>query len=79
MSFKIINNEIYFTRQGETVRLSACGRNSIRFQASPNCRIEEQNWTLMPTEADAAARIGDNRAILEEMTEIAERISRELP
>ncbi|MCH5210785.1 MAG: hypothetical protein J1F01_07460 [Oscillospiraceae bacterium] len=65
MGFKIENNEIYFTRQSEMVRLSVCGKNCIRFQASPNCSIEEQNWTLIPQKADAKARIEDNRAILE--------------
>ena len=65
MSFTIQNNEISFTRQGETVRISACGENCIRFRSSPNCRIEEQNWTLMPRDATAKAYIEDNCAILE--------------
>ncbi|MGM9936224.1 MAG: TIM-barrel domain-containing protein [Candidatus Ornithomonoglobus sp.] len=65
MDFKIENNEIYFICQGEIVRLSACGRNSIRFQASPNCCIENINRTLMPQNEAASARIENNRAILE--------------
>ena len=65
MSFKIKDNEIYFTRQGEAARLSACGENSIRFQASPNCRIEDINWTLMPQAAKARAQIEHDRAVLE--------------
>ena len=65
MSFEIRNNQIYFMREGEAVRISACGRNSIRFQASPNCRIEEQDWTLTPQKAEAKAWVEDNCAILE--------------
>lgn len=65
MSFEIQNNEIHFMREGEAVRISACGRNSIRFQASPNCRIDEQDWTLMPQRAEAKAWVEDNCAILE--------------
>ena len=65
MSFQIKNNDIYFTRQGEIARLSVCGENSIRFQASPNCRIEDMNWTLMPRKAQARARIENDRAVLE--------------
>ena len=65
MNFRTENNEIYFTHQGETVRLSACGENSIRFQASPNCRIEDTDWTLMPRSAGARAHIENNRAVLE--------------
>ncbi len=65
MSFIIEDNQIYFTRQGETVKISACGKNCIRFQASPNCRIDEQNWTLMPQKTEAAARAEDDYAVLE--------------
>lgn len=65
MNFKIENNEIYFTRQGEVARLSVCGENSIRFQASPNCRIEDVNWTLIPQNAKTCAHIENNRAVLE--------------
>lgn len=65
MGFQIIGQEIYFTRPGETVRLSACGNNSIRFQASPNGRIEPQDWTLMPGHTEAAAYLTDSGAVLE--------------
>lgn len=65
MGFRIVENEILFTRPGETVRLSACGKGCIRFQASPNCGIINQNWTLMPKKAEAEARIDGSRGILE--------------
>lgn len=65
MKFTIKNNEIYFSRQGEVVKISACAKNGIRFQSSPNCKITEQNWTLMPQDTEASAWIEDNCAILE--------------
>ena len=65
MDFEIRNNEIYFMREGEAVRISACGKNSIRFQASPNCYIEEQDWTLMPQKVEAKAWVEENCANLE--------------
>lgn len=65
MGFKIENNEIYFTRQGEAVRLSACGENCIRFQGSPNCRLEKENWTLIPQKAETYAHIENKCAVLE--------------
>lgn len=63
--FQVVNDEIIFVRQGEIVRLSACAENSIRFQASPNCRIEEQDWTLMPQKVPAVAWVEGNRAVLQ--------------
>lgn len=65
MELKTVNNEIYFARQGETVRLSACCTGCIRFQSSPNCGIIEQDWTLMPQAAEVSAWIDGNRGILE--------------
>ena len=65
MGFQIQNNEISYLRNGETVRLSACGKNSIRFQASPNGRIETQDCTLMPRKAMASAWLENDFAVLE--------------
>ncbi|MDE5996014.1 MAG: hypothetical protein K2G56_03760, partial [Eubacterium sp.] len=42
------NNEIIFSRHGEVVQLTACYKNSIRFEAFPEGRIYEENFTLMP-------------------------------
>lgn len=55
MRFEIKDNAIYFTREGERGRLSACGENSIRFQASPTGSLINQNWTLMPYPVEAKA------------------------
>lgn len=65
MGFEIKNNEIYFMRQGEIVRLCACGRDCIRFTASPNCEIESSDRTLIPQKADARAYMKDGAAVLE--------------
>ncbi len=62
---KIIGNEIWFNRPGEVVRISPCGKNAIRFQASPNCKILDLDYTLMPQKVDGKAYIEDNKAVLE--------------
>lgn len=41
-------NQIIFSRNGELVRLSSCEKNSIRFQAFPDGKIVEENYTLTP-------------------------------
>lgn len=48
MRFYEQDNMLFFIREGEFGRLSACGKDSIRFQASPRGEIEEQDYTLMP-------------------------------
>ena len=65
MSFEVKDNMIYFIRQGEVVRLSVCGENSIRFQASPNGKISEENWTLTPVHGNGRAWTEEKRAIIE--------------
>lgn len=50
----VINqNEILFSRSGELVRITPCYNNSIRFQAFPDCKIIDEDFTLMPQKADA--------------------------
>lgn len=53
MKFILKDQAIYFTREGETGKLSACGADSIRFQASPSGKLIAQDWTLIPGEAFA--------------------------
>lgn len=55
----IKNNQVIFSRQGELVRLTACYENSIRFESFPEGRVYEENFTLMPQNADA--RITDGK------------------
>lgn len=65
MKFEIKEEAIYFTQAGETVRLSAAGPDSIRFQASPSCEIRPLNYTLMPQHVPSTARILEKSAVLE--------------
>ena len=53
MKFYEQDNMLYFIREGEFGRLSACGKDSIRFQASPHGEIVEQDHTLMPQKMTA--------------------------
>ncbi|MBR3768826.1 MAG: hypothetical protein IKL10_11400 [Clostridia bacterium] len=42
------------------MRLSPCGKNSIRFQSFPDCKENDENYTLMPQMADAKIEEYDN-------------------
>lgn len=72
MKFTIRDNKIFFVRKGEAGCISACGKDSIRFQAAPSGRLTEQNWTLIPRSAEARAWVEDGRAVLETGTMRAE-------
>ncbi len=62
---KIVESEIWFNRPGEVVKISPCGKNSIRFQASANCKIFDLDYTLMPQKTYGKAYVKDNKAVLE--------------
>ncbi|MGN0447753.1 MAG: TIM-barrel domain-containing protein [Acutalibacteraceae bacterium] len=62
---KIIDSQIYFSRSGEAVKLSPCGKNAIRFQSSPNCKILPLDYTLMPQKVEGKASVENNKAVLE--------------
>lgn len=47
----ITQNKILFSRAGETVRITACHRNALRFEAFPDCREFTEDHTLTPFEA----------------------------
>ena len=72
MKIELKDNKIYMTRAGEAVCVSACGKNSIRFQAAPSCKLIEQNWTLMPQEVPAKVWEEEDKAVLETGTMRAE-------
>ena len=72
MKIELKNNKIYMTRAGEAVCVSACGKNSIRFQAAPSGKLIEQNWTLMPQEVPAKVWEEEDKAVLETGTMRAE-------
>ena len=72
MKIELKDNKIYMTRAGEAVCISACGKNSIRFQAAPSGKLIEQNWTLMPQEVPAKVWEEEDKAVLETGTMRAE-------
>ena len=47
------NNRIIFSREKELVRITPCHKNAIRFEAFPDCREYDENFTLMPQTAEA--------------------------
>ena len=46
-------NRIVFSRSNELVRITPCHKNAIRFEAFPDCREVDEDFTLMPQTADA--------------------------
>jgi len=48
MEYSIQNGEILIERSGELIRVTACGRNAIRFQAFPGCRVVDTDYSLSP-------------------------------
>lgn len=64
MKFYEQDNMLYFIREGEFGRLSACGKDSIRFQASPYGEIAEQDHTLMPQKMTARITVEKRSAVV---------------
>ncbi len=65
MNFKLGEHCILFQRAGETGKISACGRDSIRFQATASGKLTEQNWTLIPQNIPAKVWLKEGNAYLE--------------
>ncbi|MCH5197969.1 MAG: hypothetical protein J1E34_03585 [Oscillospiraceae bacterium] len=68
-------NEVLFSRPGELVRLTPCHKNAIRFEAFPDCKPIDENFTLLPGEGEAlisetyksvTITVGDLSATLEQ-------------
>ena len=60
----IKENELLFTRYTELIRISAVGKNAIRFQGFPDNRVIDENYTLMPGEAESSIEEFDNYVTL---------------
>ena len=45
---EIREDRIVFSRDGELVRLTPCHENAVRFEAFPDCREFDENYTLTP-------------------------------
>lgn len=49
----ISDNKILYNRAGELIRITPCGENAIRFEGFPDGREFCENFTLMPSAAEA--------------------------
>lgn len=65
MEFKLKDNKIFFIRGGEQGVISACAEGCIRFRATADPKLEEQNWTLMPQETEARVWMEGETACLQ--------------
>jgi alpha-D-xyloside xylohydrolase len=54
------HNEVIFKRNEDVVRLTPCAENAIRFEAFPGGEIFEENFTLMPQDAECEISEKDN-------------------
>ena len=55
----IKDNQVLFSRKNELVRISACHENAVRFESFPDCRIYDEDFTLMPKDTDAVTEERD--------------------
>ncbi len=58
----ITGNKIVFSRPGELVRITPCHGRAIRFEAFPDCREYDENFTLMPRDAECVIKEEKNFA-----------------
>ena len=49
--FVIKKDKLLFFRRGETVRVTPCGKNAIRFEAFPGGEVFDEDFTLLPGSA----------------------------
>lgn len=56
----VTDNQILFSRNGELVRITPCANNAIRFQGFPDCRVIEENYSLMPQHVTARVEEREN-------------------
>lgn len=47
-NIRVSETDMLLSRPGELVRVSACGKNAIRFQGFPDGRLIEEDYCLMP-------------------------------
>jgi len=65
MEFILQEDSILFQRAGETGKISACGPDSLRFQATASGRLTEQNWTLLPQKTPARVWLENETACIQ--------------
>ncbi len=64
MEFTVNNNRLFFEKDGEMGEISACYEGCIRFRATANTELVEQDWTLLPVETVAEAWVKDGQGYL---------------
>ncbi len=64
----IKDDELLYMRYTELIRITACGENAIRFQAFPDCRVIDENYTLMPKQLKAETEEYENYVIFKNGT-----------
>ncbi len=64
MDFTIKNNRLIFEKDGEIGEVSACYEGCIRFRATANTELVEQDWTLLPKECPAEVFVKDGQGYL---------------
>lgn len=55
----ISENKILFSREGELVRIIPCHKNAIRIEMFPDCRENDENFTLIPQTAGCTVEEDD--------------------
>lgn len=59
-------NKIFFQRRGEFVVIEAYGENTLRFRASPNGRLTDENWNLLPqSKVNSVIKLDKDKATIE--------------
>lgn len=56
-TIKLEENRIIFQRRDELTVIEAYGKDCIRYRSTKNCRISDENWTLLPPTEDAECTV----------------------
>jgi len=58
-------NKVIFQKRNELAVIEPWGIDCLRFRASPNARITDENWSLIPQpEVECSAAAGDDKAVI---------------
>ncbi len=60
---KIENDCIFYSMNGELIRISSCGKDTIRFQSFPGCQFIDENYSLIPGKSDVQIEEKDKSII----------------
>lgn len=59
------DNKVVFQKRGELVVIEAYGNNTLRFRSSPNAKLTEENWNLLPQqETECYTEIDTHKAVI---------------